>query len=227
MKYPLILALPLIGLSLLLASCDSGSDPIPDSTPQGEWRRTLNLPDGREHRSTIFLRRDSAFIADTIVSFPNGVETIDSTHATELELTVAGDGYYRAVESHTDGGSDIVTRELRYWYFYSKNDSLYFYRGMRLRGKGLSLPGNWNLSAADSAFLGESYAFSFTDAQVTVTRLSPAGIETYTYPYSTTRDSLTIVGDVVPHYGTRFEIVPGLALYITSHRETGYAEKGG
>ena len=219
------LNLSLVLVALLLSSCQEEAGPIGDVIPQGEWTRTLALQGGKEKRSRIFLQRDSAFIADTIVSFAGGVPAVDSVHSIELELAVAGDGYFRGVEHHSVGGSDVISQELRYWYFYIKNDSLYFYRGMRLLGNRISLPGTWSMSSADSAFLGASYVYTFTNDQVTITRLAPGGTEANTYPYSAARDSLRISGSPLPFPGSRFEIVPGLALYITSHRETGYVQK--
>lgn len=219
------LGLLLLPAAFLLSSCQEANGPIGEVLPQGEWTRTTVMRDGREHRSMIFLRLDSAFIADTILSQVNGIAVTDSIHYTALELTTAGDGYLRAVEEHSAGQSDITSQELRYWYFYAKNDSLYFYRGMRLRGRNLSLSGSWNVSAADSAFLGASYSYSFTEDSVTIVHTAPAGIESHTYPYRTANDSLIIAGAGLPFSGNRFEIVPGLALYITSHREAGYGPK--
>lgn len=225
MKHVFRLSLFVIASSLLVSACDGGSGPASETMPQGEWLRTTTMAGGKEHHSRILLQRDSAFIADTVFSVAGGSAVVDSIHSIELELAVAGDGYYRAVEEHVEGGSDITAQELHYWYFYTKNDSLYFYRGMRLRGKQITLPGSWNVSAADSAFLGESYTYTFTDDEVTIAHLSPSGTDTHTYPYRSTRDSLIIEGSALPFAGSRFEIVPGLALYITSHREAGYAQK--
>lgn len=219
------LLLPAVALlALLLVGCGGSNDPVPEPVPIGEWYRSSTMPNGNVYRSKILVARDSACINDTIFSFPNGVETVDSTHEVRMELTPSGDGYFRAVEEHTFNGSDIVQEDLRYWFFFVRNDSLYFYKGIRLRGRNTGVKGDWNLSAADSAFLGRSYSYSFDNNNVKITRLAPNGITSENYPYRASHDTLEITGNNVPPYGNRFEIVPGLALYITAHAESGYGE---
>lgn len=210
-------------LGLFISACGGSNDPIPEPVPVGEWFRAVSLKDGRVHHSTVLVARDSACINDTVFSFPGGVPTIDSAYAIRMELTPSGDGYFRAVEEHTASGSDVVEEDLRYWFFFVRDDSLYFYQGMRLRGRNTGVKGDWNLSAADSAFLGASYSYSFDGDNVKITSLSPAGTNSKTYPYQIAHDTLSITGDDLPPYGSRYEIVPGLALYLTAHEEAGYA----
>ena len=210
-------------LGLFVSACGGSNNPVPDPVPTGTWLRVVPLQDGRVHHSTVLVARDSACINDTVFSFPGGVATVDSTYAVRMELTPSGDGYFRAVEEHTVSGSDVVEEDLRYWFFFVRDDSLHFYHGMRLRGRNTGVKGDWNLSAADSAFLGTSYSYSFDGDDVTITVLSPSGIVSHTYPYKISQDTLAITGDDVPPYGSRYEIVPGLALYLTAHEEAGYA----
>lgn len=223
---PIAMFLPVALFGLFTSACDNSSGPVTEPLPQGKWVRTITMPDGTEHLSRIQLARDSAVIHDSVFSFPGGVRTLDSTHEASLELSPSGDGYLLAVEEHSFNGSEVVERDLRYWYFFVRDQHLYFYRGMRFRGSGTNVVGEWAMSSADSAFLGWSYGYAFSDNSVTITRRGTAGTVTNTYPYDTDKDTLEIEGGNLPAFGDRFEIVPGLALYITTHREEGYERVG-
>ena len=209
-------------LAFGLLSCDGNNGPIEELIPQGIFTRVASLDNGRELQSRIELELDSAFITDTIYSFPAGVRTVDSVHSMQLELNPAGDGYYRAVEEHLAGGSDITQNILRYWYFFTENDSLFFYRGIRLRGNNTGIVGSWRLSSADSAFIGRSYNYIFTADSVTITESSASGTQTDTYAYSIDNSTLSIHALPNPPFGSRFELIPNLALYLTTPADIGY-----
>ena len=207
---------------LSLISCDGNNAPISTPIPQGVFTRTMALDGGRELRSMIQLELDSAFITDTVYSFPGGVTTVDSTHSVHLELNPAGDGYFRAVEEHLATGSDVTENILRYWFFFERGNSLFFYRGIRLRGNNNSIMGSWRLSSADSSYIGTSYTYLFSDDSVTITHNSGTGAVHSTHAYTLTSDTLLIADNSLSPFGTRFEIIPGLALYITTHEDLGY-----
>ncbi len=212
-------------LAFGLIACDGNNAPISEPIPQGLFTRTAQADGGRELRSSILLERDSAFITDTVYTFPSGIRTVDSVHSVELELNPAGDGYYRAVEEHLASGSDVTENILRYWYFFQRGDSLFFYRGIRLRGNYTGIEGGWRLSSADSAYIGKSYTYVFTKDSVTITQSSNTGVQSLTYSYGLNRDTLRINGGQIPRFGDRFELIPGLALYLTTHADTGYEKK--
>ena len=211
-------------VSLVLFACEGSNGPISDPIPQGVFERTVALDNNRELRSRIELERDSAFITDSIFSFPGGVATLDSAHAVELELNPAGDGYFRAVEEHLALGSDITESVLRYWFFFERADSLFFYRGMRFRGNHGSIEGSWRTSTADSAYIGTSYTYTFSEDSVTITQNSNGENTMTTYGYHLDRSNLEIEGNDLPPFGNRFEVIPNLALYITSRADKGYRE---
>ncbi|MGE3801989.1 MAG: hypothetical protein AB7H80_13290 [Candidatus Kapaibacterium sp.] len=224
--YRRTLLLSLLALAAFsLISCDGNSGPISEPIPQGLFVRIAPLDNGRELQSTLQLERDSAFITDTIYSFPAGVRTIDSIHSVQLELNPAGDGYYRTVEEHLASGSDIVSNVLRYWYFFQRNDSLFYYRGIRLRGNNTGIVGGWRLSTADSAYIGTSYNYVFTEDSVAITESSKIGVLSTSYAYSLDGSQLSIHGLPSPPFGSRFEIIPGLALYLTTKADIGYEKQ--
>ncbi len=210
--------------TLLFVGCGGSSAPIDDLVPSGLFERVKRVQGG-EIRSTLRLEPDSAFFFDTIYSDISGTLQIDSIHHLQMELNPSADGYFRAVEEERAGGGDVTGRSLRYWFFFQKRDSLFFYRGMRYRGDKISLPGTWSMSAADSAFLGSATSYTFTSDSVTVTT-RPSGEVTRT-SYTITVDGVKTIlfgpGNIPP-YGPRYEIIPGLALYLTTRAETGYVK---
>ncbi|MCE2504404.1 MAG: hypothetical protein J4G05_10155 [Chlorobi bacterium] len=205
-----------------LGACEGSSGPISTPIPQGTFTRVISLGGGKELHSMIQLELDSTFITDTVYSFPGGVTTVDSTHSIQLELNPAGDGYFRAVEEHRTPGSNITENILRYWFFFERGDSLLFYRGMRFQGNNNRIEGSWRLSFADSSFIGMSYTYVFTEDSVTITRISGTGAVHTTSAYALKSDTLSITENNVSIFGDRLEIIPGLALYITSHADKGY-----
>ena len=216
----------ILATATLWQACSSSSGPIEDPEPRGLYMRVESLPDGEVHR-TVRLQPDSAFFFDTVYANVNGQLEVDSVYHLTLELNPSADGYLRAVEVERAGGDSVTGTNLRYWFFFQQNDSLYFYHGMRYRGEGLTLPGTWSMSAADSAYLGRSSALTFTDDSVTV-QLFPTGEMTST-TYATDNSGVRTISfgpGNVPPYGPRYEVVPGLALYLTSLREGGYGRVG-
>lgn len=214
--------LPLLLSLLLLAGCSSSSGPVDEAVPEGIFHRITSSAEGVWHHG-LRLEPDSAFLYDTLFVDVGGTMTVDSISILRLELDPSADGYFRAVEEEMANGTDITDRSLRYWYFFQKLDTLYYYRGMRFRGDHISLVGEWNTSAADSAYLGMSYRYLFTDDSVEVTT-QPGDRSvrtTYTVHDAGGRRTLEFGTPVAP-FGPRFEIVPGLALYLTSTQSPGY-----
>ncbi len=212
----------LLTTSTLWLACSSSSGPIEDPMPRGLYTRVEIISGGEIHRS-VRVQPDSAFFFDTVYTSVNGVLEVDSVYQLTLELNPSADGYLRAVEEERAGGGAVTGSNLRYWFFFQRNDSLYYYQGMRYRGEGLTLPGTWSMSAADSAYLGRSSSLTFTDDSVTV-RLFPTGELTKT-TYATEKSGVRTISfgpGNVPPYGPRYEIVPGLALYLTTVADGGY-----
>lgn len=208
--------------ALFVAACSSGSGPSDQIVPEGIFHRVDVISGGELHRG-LRLEADSAFLFDTVFSNVGGTLTVDSIRILELELNPSADGYFRAVEEEHTDGSAITDRSLRYWYFYQRGDTLRYYRGMRFRGEHVSIVGDWSTSAADSAYLDRSYHYTFTDDSVTV-RTEPEG-SVVTTSYTIHDDGvrrLEFGPGELPPFGPRFEVVPALALYLTSEASPGY-----
>lgn len=211
--------LGLLAVATILSACDGGTDPVIPAPPEGTFTRVAQIGERTLH-STFTLTADSGSIRDTLFASTGAV---DSTHATELELNPAGDGYLRAVETHDASGSDVTEHVLRYWYFYERNDSLFYFRGMRFRGNNPSIIGDWHISNADSAYIGVSYTYLFADDSVTI--ITDPGADT-TLPYMINRDTLRIEGTGFESFGPRYELIPALAVYITTRANVGYRRVG-
>ena len=212
--------------SLFVVACSESSGPVDQITPEGIFHRVDQVAGGEWHRG-LRLEADSAFLFDTLYTDVGGTLTVDSIRVLELELNPSADGYLRAVEEERTEGVGVTDRSLRYWYFFQKGDTLRYYRGMRFRGEHASIVGEWSTSAADSAYLGRSYHYTFTDDSVTIT-VEP-DMSVVTTSYTIHDDGIRRIefgpGDLPP-FGPRFEIIPALALYLTSEASPGYRKVG-
>jgi hypothetical protein len=214
-------------LIILLATqfgCDQTTGPAVGSVPSGRWVHDTTLTvAGEQQRQTsvvILSSTDPAFIRDTSWTLRNSIWEVDSTVETVLKLDPVGDGYLRTVESRrVNGGMPDST--LRYWYFFSRNDSLYFYRGMRFLGKGLGLVGNWAIDSMDTAATGLSYSLHFTSDSVEIQNSRANGPASGRYSYQSSGSLLTI-NNVSLGFGSRYEVVPGTAFYSTTTVQSGY-----
>ena len=215
-------------VALFITSCDSGTDPVSTALPRGNWYHVLESnagnPSTRTH-SRITLGNDTASIVDTFFTVTNDISAIDSIRYIELELNGVGDGYYRAFEIHTAPDLTPTDTTLHYWYFFVRNNLLYYYTGMRFEGGQSGIVGSWSNASYDNSLLGEQTNMTFTPDSVMIVREALDGTTVFSknYSYETDKDTLRIAGSDVPYYGQRYEIVPGLALYITSHATRGYA----
>jgi len=218
----LLLLLP----TLLLGACSGSSGPVEDILPEGIFHRVEMTAQGEIHHG-LRLEPDSAFLFDTTFVMNGSTLSVDSIRILQMELNPSADGYFRAVEEERGNGSDITGRSLRYWYFYQKGEELHYYRGMRFRGANVSIVGDWSTSAADSAYLERAYNYSFTDDSVRITT-NPGGmiVETSYEIHDAGIRTLSFTSGHVPPFGPRMEIVPGLALYLTSEASPGYRKIG-
>jgi hypothetical protein len=152
----------------------------------------------------------------------NGSEwRLDTIRQLRFEFYPVGDGYDRAVEVHKVGGETVDTT-LHYWYFFTRGDTLFHYVGMRFLGNNSGLKGTWVTEAKDAAYLNGYCSLSFDGDSVTIQQGSgSSGGVTGVYSYSTNRDTIHIDTDTFA-YGDRYELLPGIHLYITSRATSPY-----
>ncbi len=219
-------------LSLFLVSCcglglgcSSGTGPVDPVLPVGLYQRVEAVAGGEMTR-TIRLEVDSVQFADTLWTINGPNRTIDSTYLVAMEINPLADGYYRAAESHFANGA-LVDQRLSYRFFFRRGDSLYFYAGIRLRGDQVGIQGTWVTSTLDSAFNGYAYNATFTQDSLVVMKRAPDTPAEFRGGYRLGRDSIRYTGGPFPEeFGGRFEIIPGLALYLTTHDTDGYFRLG-
>jgi hypothetical protein len=148
---------------------------------------------------------------------------IDSTTMTRLEFQGVGDGYQRAREIRQT--ETTIDTTVRYWYFFKRGDSLFYYVGMRYLGGSSGLVGTWKNEDRDSADVGGMTTLDFAgDNMVAIRVKSGTQVQNETRAYRTKGDTLTFDGLPTP-YGDRYEVVPGFALYITTRATGGYVGK--
>ena len=203
-----------------LAGCgDSVQSTSSSFSPSGRWRYVESGAGGGDSlRSYLFLDpgRGIGTISDTITR--NGVDSVVNIR---LEYTIVGDGYQRMLMIREDSAA-VADTTLSYWFFFRRGDTLLYYAGMRFLGSSAQLQGAWGTDPADVYFVDERCRLEFGDDSVRVHHEDLAGgVTTETLGYSTSGDMLhvdtnsCIVGD-------RFEITPGISLYITSRTTRRY-----
>jgi len=225
MRHFLLASVALLALSLF-GACDGSTDPGEStSLPYGRYLYKELVQQGavtRELRSAIELRSaDNARIYDTIYRVTNGELSIDSVFETELHLGSGGAGYQRAVEIHKVLGAPVDTT-LHYWYFFRRGDSLFYYKGDRFTGGNIGLTGKWMSDPKDSAVVGWRTDIDFRASDVEIRRVPVDGGQSESvFPYTESKNTIAIQGDS-PFAGDRYQIVPGWALFITTHAAKGY-----
>lgn len=206
-------------------SCSNPASPQPEPFPVGIYERVEQVVGGEVVR-TLRLDADSAIIADTVYSIDGQTRTVDSVYIVEMEINPLADGYYRVAETHRANGA-IVSQQLSYRFFFRRGDSLFFYSGIRLRGDQVSIRGTWTTSALDSAFNGFAYEARFTADSLVVTTRTSDNESTARGTYDLRGDTIIYQGGPFPTaFGPRYEIIPGLALYLTSDDVEGYRRIG-
>ena len=210
---------------ILLISCSSGTGPVDPVLPVGLYQRVSQVTGGELTR-TIQLDVDSVYLSDTVWSINGATRKVDSTYRVAMEINPLADGYYRAAETHW--ANDVaVQRKLSYRFFFRRGDSLFFYSGIRLRGDQVGIQGTWISSALDSAFNGYSFNATFSKTSLVVTKREQDIPTTFSGSYKLSHDSITYTGGPFPkEFGARYEIIPGLALYLTTHDVEGYRRLG-
>ncbi len=219
------LYVPLLALLLVTQfGCDQTTAPPVGSVPSGRWvRDTTFTVAGEQQRQTsvvILSSTDPAFIRDTAWTLRNSIWEVDSTVERVLNLSPVGDGYLRTVEVRRVNGG-MADSTLRYWYFFTRNDSLYFYRGMRFLGKGLGLVADWAIDSLDTSLTGLAYSLHFTSDSVEVRNDRAVGPMSGRYGYQAQGSLLTIT-NLSLGFGSRYEVVPGTAFYSTTMIQAGY-----
>lgn len=213
---PFLFLIPL----LLLGGCSSNpSGPGTNFTvPLGRWLQVRTFSDlSYQHqvRSSLDLLsytggtlRDSSFVW-------NGTDwTLDSVSTIAITFESVGDGYQRTREV----GPSITDTTVRYWYFFKRGDSLYYYRGMRFLGTNVGLEGRWSSDTLDRSLGGAAYALDFQQGHLDY---SASGVSS-PLTYTVSGDTLHVDGGAFP-FGDRYELFPGWSLYVTNHITGGYA----
>lgn len=209
----------------MLCSCDQAVDAVGTSIPIGVWRRETIVNQGGVDRKSVrrvSLRSQSdGRFFDTLYTMSGTTWVVDSVWETGLTFQGVGDGYQRAVEIIAGMGSSDTS--LSYWYFFQRNDSLYFYGGMRYLGSNPGIVGNWSSDPNDTAITRRYYTFKFGADSLDVTNSSGSGTPSGRYGYQLSGSTLTVTGAVLD-FVNRYEVVPGGGLYLTTPLSPGYAE---
>jgi hypothetical protein len=213
-------------LMLVVLGCSGdpvATDPADQIMPLGTWSRTQAYADGGGDRrlvSTVIISsqttgilRDSFFVRGT------DAWTFDSLAEVDLRFSSVGDGYLHTTEVDRRHSDTTV----RYWYFFKRGDSLYYYRGMRFLGRNVGLDGIWGSDVSDSLIDGRSYSLAFSHGELTYGSVGDGVSATVKYGYSVAGDTLSLHGGALP-FGDRYEVFPGWSLYITNHA-FGYARR--
>jgi hypothetical protein len=223
-RIPILLLL----LAIMASGCgDTSTQFVSYAIPRGQWRlEKLDTGSGvqQRHMRNFTLSDTLGVLTDTFAIRNNGLWEVDSTAITRLVFLSIGDGYQRAIEIHHADAPDPDSL-VRYWYFFKRNDSLYSYTGMRFLGNNPGLKGSWSTDRQDSTLLGEMTWLNFFADSVTINHRSTLlGNSDSSFGYHINLDTLSI-DRVGTFYGDRFEVVPGFALYITTHAGEGMARK--
>jgi hypothetical protein len=213
-------ALLLLLLVTALAGCGDSVQSNPTSfSPSGRWRYVeRSVSGGDSLRSYLFLdpTRGIGVISDTITR--GGV---DSVVDIRLEYTTVGDGYQRMLLIRQDSGA-VADTTLGYWYFFRSGDTLLYYSGMRYLGSSARLKGAWGTDPADIYLVNERCRLEFGEDSVRVHHEDLAGgVTSETLRYTTNGDNLQVEGNSCIA-GDRFEVTPGVSLYITSRTTRRY-----
>lgn len=212
-------------LGLLLIGCEGGTEPNSPSIPIGLYRHAEQSTQGgvetKRVRTILLPSQLEGHIYDTLYTLHNGSWEADSTAEIELHFQLVGDGYQRTTEVHRGEGMTADTT-IGYWYFFRRGDSLYYYMGHRLLGTNAGIVGSWESDPRDTAATRRYYALNFTRDSVSITyKARQVGDLTGIYRYQTDRNKITIAG--LPFsLGSRYEVVPGWSLYLTSEATVGY-----
>jgi hypothetical protein len=214
-----------LSMILFAAGCQSGTEPSSSGIPIGlyasESTATRGGVETRQVRTILLPSQLEGRIYDTLFTLRNGVWQADTMAETELHFQLVGDGYQRTVEVHHTMTAPADS-SIGYWYFFRRGDSLYYYTGQRLLGNSPGLVGSWESDARDTAFSHRYYALHFTHDSVGVTyKAHPVGDLSGMYTYQAAGNSLTIQG-LPLSLGSRYEIVPGWSLYLTSQATHGF-----
>ncbi len=220
----LVLACLMPIVAFALVSCQNESGPVNFEIPYGTFRRADTTTVGgttvRQSHTVVLSVEDGGLMLDTISTLVGGAWRVDSVAQTMLHFEQLGDGYLRTLEI-AQPANDTT---LRYWYFFRRDSKLFFYVGDRLLGSNVGLYGEWRSDPRDTALQGRNYSLRFTNDSVQVAgRYSDAGAVNGTFAYSTS-GSLLSVPALPSVLGPRFEVVPAIALYLTTPASGGYPE---
>jgi hypothetical protein len=215
----------LLACVAILAGCDAGTEPNSTGIPIGLYTNVeLSVQGGLDtrHVRTILLPTQTVgHLYDTIYTLRDGAWQADSIAETELHFQLVGDGYQRTIEVHRSASAPADS-SIAYWYFFRRGDSLYHYTGQRLLGPNVGIVGNWESDPRDTAFTGRYYALRFTKDSVAVTyKAHPVGDLSGMYRYQVDRNTIAIQG-LPLSLGSRYEVVPGWSLYLTTQATRGY-----
>lgn len=221
----ILLHIALLAGVALIAGCDGGTEPNSSGIPIGIYTNVEQSTQGgfetRHVRTILLPTQTGGHLYDTIFTMRNGAWQIDSIAETELRFQLVGDGYQRTVEIRRDSSAPADS-SIAYWYFFRRGDSLYHYTGQRLLGNNVGIVGGWESDPRDTAFTHRYYALRFTNDSVRVTyKDHPVGDLSGTYHYKADRNILTIDGLPLA-LGSRYEVVPGWSLYLTTQAIRGY-----
>lgn len=217
-------ALILAGAISAVGCSDSGSNPVTSGIPAGVWFNEESFTLGGtqlQRKSYLTVSSQSeGVLTDTIFALRNGEWKVDSVVATDLRFNPVGDGYQRTLEIY-NAATVAPDTVLRYWFLFRRGDSLFHYVGMRFVGQNPGLVGEWHNDENDILLLNGCSRLTFGMDSVAITdRCEAADSVRTSYLYQTNKDTLTITGRQL--YGTRFEVVPGWSLYLTTRATGGY-----
>lgn len=217
-------SLLLLAPALFFVACESATGPVSFDIPLGRYARVEETILGGVHqrrvRSILLTSQQTGWVYDSLWTDRGTGLTLDSTTETTLRFQLTGDGYQRTLEVRSSGTE--VDSAYRYWFFFKRNDSLYYYLGDRLLGHGGTLVGRWESDVRDSALNGGRYAMTFAADSVTITgNYGGSGAINGVYGYHADGRTLTI-GGVPMGLPTRYEVVPALALYLTTSATGGF-----
>lgn len=219
------LAATMVGLvaAAMLHGCgdDQPVAPIAPPIPVGSWGSDQNFSVGgverMRHSRLELTSQTTGTVTDSLFTRQGAGWQFDSVEIRQLQFQGVADGYQRTLEIRQPGQTTPDTT-LSYRYFFRRGDSLFYYVGMRFAGANAGLQGVWSNDPADTTMLGGCLQLAFASDSVAIG--SCAASAATAYSYHTTHDTLIVNGR--PLYGTRYEVVPGWSLYITSRATGGY-----